>query len=157
MLAINNFNGVKIKSMLFKNGMLSSSSSRYIKSPIIDVSSMLLDGYTVCVSCFSDVRLFTITYSRTTLQAIDSTHVLFSTGPIFQLPLERPLPASWPSDHIDIQRPQDSLQGLGDSYSKGTTTVVSHRWSSAFSLSRAHGLLRLQFHSSTRTRRLAII
>ena len=101
------FHIVEIKGMLFKVRM--HSSSQHVKSSIFDVARVLLNADTGCASRFSDVCLCTVT----TPETIYNTWVIISTGPIFQLLLERPLPVSWLSNYSYIQRPQDYLQGLG--------------------------------------------
>ena len=104
--AIDHFHIVEIKGMLFEDRMLCS--SRHVKSSVFDVGRMLLYAYTGCASRFSNVCLFAVA----TLETIYNTWVILSTGPIFQLLLERPLPVSWLFNYYYIERPQDSLQGL---------------------------------------------
>ena len=95
--------------------------------------------YTGCESRFSTVCLFIVA----TLETIYNTWVILSTCPIFQLLLERPLPVSWHSNYSYIQRPQDSLQGLGYSIDKWYEHCCLSPLILGLSISRSHRLLRL--------------
>ena len=128
---------VKIKGMLFEDRMLRS--SRHVKSSIFVVGRVLLDAYTGSASRFSNVCLFAVA----TLETISNTRIILSTGPIFQLLLERPLPVSWLSNNSYIQRPQDSLQGLGYSIDKWYERCCLSPLILGLSISRSHRLLRL--------------
>ena len=77
-----------------------------------------------------------------TLETIYNSWVIISTGPIFQLLLERPLPVSWLSNCSYIQRPQDSLQGLGYFINKWYEYCCLSRLALYLSLSRSHRLFR---------------
>ena len=123
--------------MLFEDRMLCS--SRHVKSSVFDVGRVLLDAYTGCASRFSNVCLFAVA----TPETIYNTWVILSTGPIFQMLLERPLPVSWLSNYSYIQRPQDFLQGLGYSVDKWYEHCSLSPLILGLSISRLHRLLRL--------------
>ena len=135
--AIDHFHIVEIKDVLFEDRMLSS--SRPVKSSVFEVRRVLLYAYTGCASRFSNVCLFTVA----TFETIYNPWVILSTGPIFQLLLERPLPVSWLSNYSYIQRPQDSLQGLGYSSNKLYEHCCLSPLILGLSISRSHRLFRL--------------
>ena len=134
---IDHFHIVEIKGMLFEDRMLRR--SRHVKLSVFDVGRVLLEAYTGCAFRFSNVCLFAVA----TLETIYNTWVILSTGPIFQLLLERPLPVSWLSNYSYIQRPPDSLKGLGNSIDKWYERCCLSPLILGLSISRLCRLLRL--------------
>ena len=112
-LAIDHLSFVEIKGKLFEDRMLSS--SRHVKSSAFDVGRVLLDAYTGSASCFSVVCLFTVTTLETIQHlghSLDWSDLSSSAGATASSFL------ALISNYSYIQRPQDSLQGLGYSIDK---------------------------------------
>ena len=83
--------------------------------------------YTGCASRVSNVWLFTVA----TLETIYNTRVILSTGPIFQLLLERPLQFLGFPTTLTFRGLKIFCRGWVTPSINGTSTVLCRRWSLA--------------------------